>query len=229
MSKFLVLTLIGLVWVPVAGAQPTELARYRDVTLGDSVPVVVERLQAAASDVKVLYEQPSLVQELTWKPHRFVSGTTVTPDPLAEMVLTFHLGHLARIVASYDRERTMGLTDADLHELLSSAYGVAMLRSTPTQPSLGPIGPESPRKTLSSWADAETLVLLWREEYPRRVGLTITSVVADRALQEAIRAGAGIEAEAAPQRALDKQAASATAIKDRDAQIRRENKARFKP
>lgn len=229
MSQFLALSLVTLLWVPVAAAQTQPLAQYRDVTLGDSVETAVERLKATAADVKVLFAQPTLVQELTWKPHRFISGTTVEPDPLAEIVLTFHKGHLARIVASYDRERTLGLTDADLHELLSNIYGTSLLQSKLTQPSFDPIGPMSPRKTVSSWADADTLVLLWREEYPRRVGLTITSVTADRALQDAIGLGARLMASGSPQRAIDKQAATAQAIKDRDAEIRRQNKARFKP
>jgi hypothetical protein len=229
MSKFLVLTILGLISMPAVGAQTQALSRYRDVTLGESVQTVVERLKVAASDVKVLYEQPSLVQELTWQPHRFVSGSTVVADPLAEIVLTFHLDRLARIVATYDRERTLGLTDADLHELLSGVYGLALLHSKSTQPPVDPIGPKSPRVTISSWADAETLVLLWREEYPRRVGLTITSIAADRALQQELVRGARLEAEGAPQREVDKRAAAATAIKDRDAAIRRENKAKFKP
>jgi hypothetical protein len=228
MSKFLVFALIGLSCVSAAASSSIVLSRYRAVTLGDSVEMVVDRLQVVASDVKLLYDSPSLVQELKWRPSRFVSGSLVTTDPLAEMVLTFHLGRLTRIVATYDRERTTGLTDSDLQELLSSVYGMALLRSTAVEVFPAPLG-STARKPISSWADADTLVVLWREEYPTRVGLTITSPATDRALQEAIGQGARLEAESAPQRERDRQAAAASALKARDAHIRLENKANFKP
>jgi hypothetical protein len=233
MSNLLACVLIGAASLQVSAASPELLSRYRDVMLGDSLETVVQRLQVAATDVKVLHAAPSLVEEITWKPHRFVSGSTVTADPLAELVLTFHVGRLARIVAIYDRERTAGLTDADLDELLSDAYGMALLRTTPA-PSSPEMSPEvrsltAGRRTISTWADDATTVILWREEYPQRVGLTITSTAADGVLQAAIVSGSALTATNAPQRARDKQATDAAAAKERAAQIRTQNKARFKP
>jgi hypothetical protein len=207
-------------------AEPTAISSYRNIALGDSVSVVVQRLDALATDVKVLHDRGSLVQELTWRPHRFVSGTAVTYDPLAEMVLTFHKDQLVRIVATYDRERTQGLTDTDLRDSLTNVYGVATLRSTPTQPA---VLPTAPRQTIGRWEDAETLLLLWREEYPSRVGLTITAVTADEALQAAITSGLRLDVAEGPQRELDQRAAAAAAIKARDEKIRLDNKAKFKP
>ena len=229
MSKVLTCVLIGAASLQLSAESPELLARYRDVMLGESLETVVQRLQVAATDVKVLHDNPSLVEEVTWKPHRFVSGSTVTADPLAELVLTFHVGRLARIVATYDRERTAGLTDADLNELLSDTYGMALLRSAPVLTSPDVRGVTAARRTISAWADDSTTVLLWREEYPQRVGLTIASTAADGALQEAIVNGKALTATNAPQRARDKQAADAAAAKERAAQTRSQNKARFKP
>jgi hypothetical protein len=213
----------------VASASSSDvLGRYRDLTLGDSVPTVVERLKVEAGDVKVLYDAPTLIQQLTWKPHRFVSGTTVSTDPLAELVLTFHSGRLARIVALYDRELTAGLTNADLIELLSSAYGTALL-PTAAPSSLNPENVIAARQAISTWADAASEVVLWREEYPRRVGLTITATAADRALQQALRDGAALATSTEPQRERDRVAVAAAELKAREAQIRLANKAKFKP
>ena len=108
--------------VSSTSAQPV-LSRYRGVTLGDPVQVVVDRLKVTSSDVKVVHERPTLIQRITWRPRRLVSGTVVEPDPLGEMVLTFHLGRLAGITATYDLERTTGLTNADLHEAFTNSYG----------------------------------------------------------------------------------------------------------
>jgi hypothetical protein len=154
-----------------------------------------------------------------------VSGITAVPDPLAELVLTFYQGRLARIVAIYDRERTQGLTDADLHELVSRVYGVATLQSTPTQLP----DPTLRRRTVGQWEDADHLVLLWREAYPARVGLTITSIAEDRVLQEAIAQSERVAAEEAPRRAEEGRAAAAAAIRERDEKQRLGNKAQFKP
>jgi hypothetical protein len=228
MSKVLLVVFIGLLCAPLSASSSAVLSRYRDVTLGDSAQAVAERLHLIASDVKVIYDRPSLVEELTFRTRPFVSGAAVAVDPLAEMVLTFHMGRLARIVAMYDRERTIGLTDADLEELLSEVYGVPLLRSKAPEISTAP-GAQSPRRALSVWAEADTTLTLWREDYPRRIGLTITSVAAERELQKAIAAGARLATEEGPERERQKAAAASVAIKDRDAQIRLENKAKFKP
>src|SRR4029453_10966681 len=71
-------------------------SEYRGFALGDSLQVVIDRLQLAASDVKVVHERPT-VQEVTWRPTQFVSGRAGETDSLAEMVFTFNEGRLARI------------------------------------------------------------------------------------------------------------------------------------
>jgi hypothetical protein len=205
--------------VPLGASTP--FSRYRNLALGDSVATVVERLQIETPNVKVLFEQPSLVQELTWHPYRFISGVAVTPDPLSEVVLTFHLGKLVRIAATYDRDRIQGLTDADLQELVSVVYGLSMLPSR----SNAAVG----RRTIGSWGDADALVVLWGDEYPRRSGLTITSPAGAAALDEAAIIGARLVADDAPRRERLRLAVAAAAVIDREAQIRLENKAKFKP
>jgi hypothetical protein len=221
-----ILPVVVLLTLTPLSATAPSLSRYRNVGLGDTVAATVDRLQLASTDVKVLYQHPAVVQQITWRQHRFVSGTTVAADPLAEMVLTFHADRLARIVATYDRERTQGLTDDDLLELLSDAYGTPVLQSTTTRPVLTGT---TPRHVIASWVDADTQVLLWREEYPRLVGLTITATLEDDNLQKTITEAARLAALGAPQRERDTQLAAAAAIKDRDERVRLENKARFKP
>jgi hypothetical protein len=229
MSKLALLTVLYVASAHLAAFSPEVLARYRDVSLGDALPVVVERLHIAAADVKVISAEPSLVQEVTWRPHRFISGSTVTADPLGELVLTFHHGRLVRIVANYDRERTAGLTEADFRELFSGVYGLALLRSSMPGAVAETSSASTERRTLSSWQDAETTVTLWQDEYPRRVGLTIASVSGDHDLRLSLIEAARLAAETAPARERATQAAAATAIKEREAEIRRENKAKFRP
>ena len=202
----------------------TVFSYYRGVTLGDSLATVVTALNAEAATVKVLHERPSLIQELTWRPQRYVSGLGVSADPLAEMVLTFHVGQLVRIAATYDRDRVHGLTDADLRELVGNVYGISLLPSRAHTAS-----PLTERGIIGNWGDEDTRVVLWTEEYPRRSGLTISAHAGVARMAEAAAVGAGLDAAQEPLRRRALEAAAAAAIVDREALIRAQNKAQFKP
>ncbi len=224
-SFLLTLTLALSIALPATGAE-SPLAQYRGVTLGDSVQSVVDRLQLVASDVKVTHERPTVVQEVTWRQHRFISGSSVAPDTLAEMVLTFYDGRLARITVLYDRERTQGLTDIDLREAMGLVYGPSILIATPTP---GTLGHAYARHTIGHWEDADSRLLLWREQYPTRLGLTISAIAADRDLQQVIATAESLRAAEAPARELARRSAEAAAVQAKDEKTRRENKAGFKP
>jgi hypothetical protein len=207
-------------------AAESALSSYRGLVLGETVRATLDRLQLGAAEVKVVYERPSLVQELTWRPYRFVSGSTIAPDALAEVVLTFHLDRLVRIVVTYDRDRTEGLTNADLHEALSREYGASLLLATPTQTAVLAPGRT---ETVGQWQDATTSLVLQRERYPHRLGLTITSIEADRAMLTAKAQGLRLYTSEAPTRELARQSAEAETARARDERVRRDNKATFKP
>jgi hypothetical protein len=221
----LTLVCVGALALPALSAK-SVLSHYRGVTLGDSLQVVVERLQLVAADVKVVHERPAIIQELTWRPRLVLSGTNTEPDSVSDMVLTFHSGQLARIAVNYDRERTKGLTDTDLREAMVGVYGTSMLIGTPTQPSTAPA---IERRTVGRWEDAETLLILWREQFPNRVGLVITSTASDAALQQAITDGILLHTAEAPARDLARRAAEAAAVQAREEKIRLDNKTKFKP
>ncbi|HYU77805.1 MAG TPA: hypothetical protein VEK56_02405, partial [Vicinamibacterales bacterium] len=114
----------------------------------------------------------------------------------------------------------------DLNEALSRVYGGSLLLATPTT---RPIGAASERRTIGRWQDADTQLVLWREEFPNRVGLTITSIAGDAALQQVIADGVRLQTADAPARDLARRTAEAAAIQARDEKIRIDNKTKFKP
>jgi len=225
MFRTIILTTACIIGI-TAPVHASTLAQYRGLTLGDSVPAVVAVLGVQASDVKVVSQRPSLVQELTWHPDRFLSGKITSPDSLADMILTFHAGRLVRIVAIYDRERTAGLTEADFQEAIGAVYGTSALVSNAAW-----INPEGllDRQTIGRWEDPDTLILLWRDRYPERSGLTITAIPGDALMQEALAAGRRTDAEEAPARELALREANAAALRARAEKTRLANKAAFKP
>jgi hypothetical protein len=224
--KPIVVALLAMLVASVPAAAQSALSSYRDVTLGDTVQVVADRLEMARQDATVLHARPALVEELTWRPNRYASGPAASAETVAEVVMTFHADRVARMVVVYERERTQGLTDNDLLEALTEVYGLASLASAPTQPGRDL---SSERRTFGRWEDSDTVVLLWREVYPNRVGLTITSISADRALQQAIADGERLYLSEAPQRDRDRRAAESAATAARDEKLRLENKKKFKP
>jgi hypothetical protein len=221
-----ILLFLALAVTPLTvGASDTDpvLSRYRSVTLGDSLPAVIEALKARLTDVKVVQERPTLVQELTWRPHRFISGSTTAVDALEEMVLTFHVGRLARVAVGYDRTRTEGLTDTDLTEAFTELYGAPMLPATPSHTAA--VVPAA----IGQWSDGETLATLRRDGYPHQLRFTLTALVATAALQAALADGAALAANDAPAKELARRAVVAAELQARDARLRRDNKAAFKP
>jgi hypothetical protein len=110
--------------------------------------------------------------------------------------------------------------------LLSAAYGTPLLPSTSSQ---APRSAAAAQRTLAVWMDPDTQLVLWRDEYPRRVGLTVAALAAEPALQAATAEGARRTAEGDPQRQRDARVAAALAVKERDERIRLANKTGFKP
>lgn len=222
-ARFAMIVCAAVMTVPqVAAASP--YSSYRGVSIGDSVSAVVASLKMAPGDVAVVHARPALIQQLTWRPNEYFAGRTGPPDALVEMVLSFHLGRLARLVATYERARTEGLTNADLHASFTSIYGTSMLVPTATRaPSPGE--PE----IIGQWGDSETLVVVWREGYPGRVKVTVSSVAADRLLQDARTSGARLDAVEAPTREIVRRISAETTRQQRGEQSRSDNKASFKP
>ena len=213
----------AVIGVQVVSASPVY-SRYRGVSIGDSVSAVVASLHMTPSDVAIVHARPALIQQLTWRPNQFFTGRTGAPDALEEMVLTFHLGRLARVVATYDRDRTEGLTNADLRDSFATIYGTSMLVSTAS----GARSSGDP-EIIGQWGNGETLVVLVRETFPRRISVTVSSVAADRLLQTALASGARLDATEAPTRDMVRRLSEEQTRRQRDEQSRLDNKSAFTP
>jgi hypothetical protein len=202
----------------------SNYSQYRGVSIGDSPAAVVAALNATSADVVVVTARPALVEQITWRPNQFFTGRTAPPDALSEMVLTFHRGHLARIVATYERDGTEGLTDADLHAAFSATYGTPMLEPTPA--AAGPIG--GPH-TIGRWGDGDTLVVLWRADFPRRISVTISSVADDRLMQATLAAAKRLDAIEAPAWDIVRRTSDEFSKRQRTERARSDNRSTFKP
>ena len=214
--------------VPAAAAEPV-FATYRGVGLGDPVSAVVSHFKMTPDQVLTVHEPPTLVQRLNWRPRRFVPDPTVALPSLDEIEFTFHRDRLVRIVVTYDFERTEGLTDADLREAFTSTYGPPALVSTDRPVTAGIAEMPAPPVVVGQWGDGDTLVLVSRLLYPRRVVLTIASIAEERVMDAAVAEAARLDAQGAPAREIAQRAIDAELRQTQSDKARRRNKVAFTP
>jgi hypothetical protein len=120
------------------------------------------------------------------------------------------------------------MTDADLADSFTAIYGPSMLVPTPASTRAGASASVEPQ-VLGQWGDGETLVVLWREVYPPRVKLTVSSIAENRLLQGAIASSVQLDALEAPTRDMVRRASDELTRLRRAEQSRVDNKAAFKP
>jgi len=125
------------------GLHAQDLSRYRDFQLGSTVAAVLKASGATAADVKSMQQRPARIQELRWRPSERYNDRMMATESVHEVMFSFYNDQLFRMVIDYDRQRTEGLTDADLIDSISTRYGVPVLQaSLPTQALAFPTPPD---------------------------------------------------------------------------------------
>ena len=110
---------------PPASAQ--DLSRYREYVLESSLDTVITASGARLADARSLHERPAKIQELEWRAPYVRSGSPQA-DPVRGVEFTFYNDALYQVVVKYDRDRTEGLTNADMVASLSATYGAPVSR-----------------------------------------------------------------------------------------------------
>jgi hypothetical protein len=203
----------------------SDLNLYREFRLGMSVSSAVKKAGMITSDVEVIRERPQKIQQLEWRPSPF-DTTSAGIDPVRKGVLSFYNGELFRIVISYDQYKIDGMTAEDLVESISSTYGLAsrpkaMVESRSTYPELTSV--------LARWENAESSIDLVRTSDQSTFPIIICSKHLSELAEASISKAVLLDAQEAPQRAIDLQRKQ-----DEDARITREkarslNKPNFRP
>jgi hypothetical protein len=206
-----------------------EISRYREVEMGSPVLSVAGLSGLTPADAKVIHQRPALLQDLEWRPGRSFKGSTIKDDPVRQVMFSFYNDQLFRIVVNYDSDRTLGLTDMDLIEALSVAYGspatgtVARPRAAETSDSV------DEDTVVARWENAEFSVALLRATYPTPVRLVLLSKRLAILARTATAAAVRLDDREAPQREVERVQKEADAARAAQGQARLANKAAFKP
>lgn len=208
---------------PAAGA---DLRTYHGFALGMSTADVVAHTGAKDADVKTLHEQPSLLQELSWR--RPYQNEPTADDSINAIVFNFVDGQLFRMTVSYEMDRLQGLTKDDMVASLSAIYGP---RSTvPVRAARRPEfeSIDTPI-VVAAWRDGDSTIALNQSPLNRGYGLVITSTTREAVAAKALTVATARAAREAPAREAARAKAEAEAARAAATKTRITNKAGFKP
>jgi len=181
-----------------------DLSRYRGFQFGETLPAVAKQASLDVSQAKVIHERPALIQELEW-PIWLASNFDSPHDPVRTVLFSFYNGELFRVLVSYDRDETNGLTTADLTEAISAQYGTA------TKPANIEIVFSSTQvyndseAIIASWENSQYSFNLYRSSYQPTFGMIAFSKGLDALARTATAEAIRLDAAEAPQREIQRQ------------------------
>jgi hypothetical protein len=190
-----------LLAAPLLGAQ--DLSKYRNFSLGMSLAELSKQVDLKPLQAKLIHKHPALIQELAWWPKE-TSGTLVKEDSVWQVFFTFYNDELYRILVTYDRHATKGLTDEDMIRAISAQYGTA------TRPDAKISFPTNElyrltEKVIARWEDSEYSINLFRATSLNTFGLVLFSKRLDRLAETSTAESVKLEGKESLQQAIDRQ------------------------
>jgi hypothetical protein len=184
----------GLLSLPLHAG---DFAAYRQIQFGANLSAVAKQAGANPAEARTLHQHPALIQELDWRPR-----SPAITDPMKEGLLCFINGDLFRIIVTYDRYKTEGMTVDDMIEAISATYGTA------TKPTAEVVyhsiyGESAP--VLARWDNADYSYDLIRTGDQAGFAMVLYSKRLDAQAQASITESVRLEALDAPQREIEKQ------------------------
>jgi len=202
---------------------------YRAFQLGGNLASVSALAGVAATEAKVIHERPAVMQDLQWRrPYSSSGPTAVAPDSVQQIVFSFYNDQLFRLVIDYDRDRTEGLTDADMIEAISSAYGSESKPSPKSRVALSQLVEESGTR-IARWGDTDYSVVLYKSSYASGFRMIVTSPRLDALARTAETQAFRLDERDAPKREIARQKKEADDARVSQEKARTANKAGFRP
>jgi hypothetical protein len=210
-----------LLTAPMLRAQ--DFSKYRSFSLGTNLAAVLKHTEQTLVDVKPTHDGSLLFQELTWRPS-YSTGGSSRAESVDELVFSFYKGELYKMVVTYERASTEGLTADDMVKSISAKYGPAT--SIALEIDVAANEQYTVRgKPVASWEDSQYSLNLVRSSFSSAFQLIISSkrvaAEADAALAQVVK----VDELEAPQKAIDRQKKEADAIE----LTRQKNQKSFRP
>lgn len=228
-ARTLAIVAIGMLWSTLA-LDAQVLSHYRNFELGSDVSSVSSLAGVASSEVKTVHQRPALLQDLEWRPSRYVNGSTAaSTDPVEQVLFSFYDDQLFRAVVEYGHDRTEGMLGQDMIDAIAEVYGTPLPRTQRAGRATSQLETES-GSPLARWGNGEyTIVLYQTSSYRSAYRLIVTDIRLDDLARKAESQSTRLDAQEAPAREIARQKQErddqrAAAAKARDA-----NKGAFRP
>lgn len=205
-----------------------DLSSYRGFQFGESLSAVAKRAGLEVSAAKLIHERPAVIQELEWP--IWLSGDSARrTDPVKTILFSFYNGELFRIVISYDRDETAGLTTGDMIEAISAKYGTATKPARTEIAFSSAQGYNDSEAVTARWQDAQYSFNLILSSYTQP---TYAIIAFSRKLEAAARAATTeairLDAQEAPQQEIQRQNTEDKANREMLEKARQVNKQNFR-
>ena len=145
-----------------------------------------------------------------------------------QIVFSFYNDQLSRLVIDYDRNRTEGMTDADMIEAISLVYGPRSKEPQKSRLASSQVAQES-GTPVARWGDADYSVVLYRSSYASGFRLIVTSLRLDALARTAEAQALRLDERDAPRREIARQKKEADDARAAQDKARVANKAAFRP
>ena len=200
-----------------------DLSTYRNFSFGMSLVELSKQLDLKPLHTELLHQRPAVIQELTWRP-RDSSGSPLPADSIRQILFTFYNGELYKILVTYDRRATEGLTIEDIVEAISAKYGTA------TRPDVEISFPTnelymSTEKVIACWEDSQYSFNLFRSTVLDTFGLVLFSKELEAQVRAAVAASIKLEGEEDRQEESERQKKEADELEA----ARQKNRKTFRP
>lgn len=225
-TRMLALSVASVVISSTSLVSDPDLSRYRQFQFGSSLATVT-RLAGITAEARVLYQRPELIQEVMWLPPPTASSTA-PGESVRKVLFSFYDDQLFKIVVTYDREKTEGLTVKDLVDAISTEYGPPTLAATEAVPAMSTASVSSD-KIVAHWEDSQYSINLFRSSYLSTFGLVALSTRLDGLVRIATAEAVLLDEQQAPQREIERQQKQTAEDRVKQATARRMNKAAFRP
>ena len=171
-----------------------------------------------------------MIQELQWtRPYSFSGTTAIQTDPVKQIVFSFYNDQLSKMVIDYERERTEGMTDADLIDAISTDYGPRLKAGVRNTQGIASQFESEWGTSLARWGDADYSVVLYRSPYTSAIRIIVTSPRLDALARTADAQAVRLDEREAPSREIARQKKEADDRRASQEKARLANKAACRP
>jgi len=192
---------LGMLMIMPARTFAQDAFKYRAFAMGMSLTNVLKLTDQKLPDVKLIHEQPVLIQELAWWPANMRHSNSPA-DSVEQIIFSFYSGELYKINVEYDRDAIKGLTTQDMVQSLSAKYGKPVQLTAELGLQAGD-QPTADQKSIAIWEDSASTINLRRSSYSEGFTLVAYSRARNAQAEAASAEAVTLEAQQRPQKEAD--------------------------